>query len=141
MSAVDRQAVNAAANYLRIVSHPGRLAIALLLHGGPCAVSEIESALGLRQPNLSQHLGILRDANILTASRRAKSVVYELAPGLAADLVGAIRATMQIAPAVSTAANSVLQAAAASPKSSGVSPAEPDDALMFAHVIGRRTQG
>lgn len=91
----DKPEFIAVANCLRIVSHPSRLAIALLLLDGPCAVSEIESTLGLRQQNLSQHLGVLRDANLLTATRHAKSVVYELAEGTPRELVSAVSSAIR----------------------------------------------
>lgn len=82
--------VIAAANCLRIMGHPSRLAIAALLLEGPCAVSVMESRLKLRQPNLSQHLGLLRDANLLVSHRQAKAVVYELADGVVRELVSSI---------------------------------------------------
>lgn len=80
-------AVTTAASSLRILGHPNRLAIAVLLLEGACAVSEIESRLRLRQPNLSQHLGLLRDAGLLTSERQAKSVRYALADGPVRRLV------------------------------------------------------
>lgn len=134
-----RPGLVAVANYLRIISHPSRLAIALLLFDGPCSVSEIESALGLRQPNLSQHLGVLRDANILTASRQAKSVTYTLCDGPPRELVRGIASSVN-APATPIAPDT--RAPLAAPPSATKSAAnEPDDALMFAQVIAHRRDG
>lgn len=73
--------LEAPANLLRLLGHPMRLSIGLLLLTGPRTVAFIESHLGLKQPKLSQHLAILRDAGLLVASRKAKSVTYEIAPG------------------------------------------------------------
>ncbi|PLZ00227.1 ArsR family transcriptional regulator [Burkholderia sp. WAC0059] len=132
---VNRPELMAIANYLRIMSHPSRLAIALLLLNGPCAVSEIERSLGLRQPNLSQHLGVLRDANVLLASRHAKSVIYSLCDGLANELAQSISTVMKPTAASAIAATNIPPAPSAAPRMSGV---ESDDASMFAHVLSRR---
>lgn len=135
----DTQDITAIANYLRIVSHPSRLAIALLLLEGPRAVSEIELALGLRQPNLSQHLGVMRDAQVLTASRRAKSVVYDVADGPPRILMQALR---QCAPVRTTAAP-LATPLVAQPAGTALdrknSLNESDDGLMFAQVVQRQS--
>jgi hypothetical protein len=109
------------------------------LHDGPCAVSEIENALGLRQPNLSQHLGLLRDVNLLSASRRAKSVVCELAPGLPFELITSIRTTIQSGSS-SSARRSLASGQPAIDHSARQASAEPDDALLFAQVMARRAE-
>jgi ArsR family transcriptional regulator len=129
----------AAANYLRMISHPSRLAIVLLLLEGPCPVSVMESSLGLRQPNLSQHLGLLRDANILVSARQAKSVVYELCAGPVRDLVEAIARPLTVPVTTAVDQETVLQAApeqpaGQSPPNYRPGPTESDDALVFAHV-------
>lgn len=162
---IDKPELIAVANGLRIVSHPSRLAIALLLLDGPCAVSEIEATLSLRQPNLSQHLGILRDANLLSATRQAKSVVYELADGLPRELVHALsgaidrvnrpsRATPNAKSRTATSGAQESKPAATPAAASADKPvsvpathgsplratsAESDDGLLFAHVLQRRT--
>ncbi|RKP53743.1 ArsR/SmtB family transcription factor [Pararobbsia silviterrae] len=136
----ERPELVAVANCLRIISHPSRLAIALHLLKGPLAVSEIESELGLRQPNLSQHLGVLRDANVLTAKRRAKSVVYELVPGASCDLIDAIRASMQTTGASKTPRAPTASREPARSASLGETramSAELDDAAVFAHLLNR----
>ena len=81
----------AAADTLRTLAHPARLRIALLLLGVERSVAGIEAALGLRQPNLSQQLGALRDAGLVASRREAKSVFYRLAGPDQERLVGAIR--------------------------------------------------
>ncbi|WP_144109553.1 ArsR/SmtB family transcription factor [Paraburkholderia sp. BCC1886] len=163
---IDKPELIAVANGLRIVSHPSRLAIALLLLDGPCAVSEIEATLSLRQPNLSQHLGILRDANLLSATRQAKSVVYELADGLPRELVRALSGAIdrvnrpsqatpnaksqtatssahETKPAAATPAAASADKPASAPATHGAplraTSAESDDGLLFAHVLQRRT--
>lgn len=86
--------LEAPANLLRLLGHPMRLSICLLLLTGPRTVAFIESHLGLKQPKLSQHLAILRDAGLLAASRKAKSVTYEIAPGPVHRLLSAVAAVL-----------------------------------------------
>jgi DNA-binding transcriptional ArsR family regulator len=136
MSDVDgnKQNIVAMANCLRIVSHPSRLAIVLFLLDGSSTVSGIEQALGLRQPNLSQHLGVLRDAQLLTATRHAKSVVYEVAEGKTRAIAVALRSCLErrdsdIPPVEPTAAAVSVEV----PRK--YTPGESDEALLFAQVF------
>ena len=68
-----------AAALLRAVSNPARLRIALCLLKGERSVTELENELGLRQPNLSQHLAELRNSGLVVGRREVKSVFYSLA--------------------------------------------------------------
>ncbi len=87
------------ADILKLLGHPIRLAITLLLLSGPKTVSFIETHLGFKQPNLSQHLAILRDAKIVRSSRRAKSVTYEIGAGLPQRILLALSAALANEPA------------------------------------------
>jgi DNA-binding transcriptional ArsR family regulator len=69
----------AAAELLRALAHPMRLAILCRLLDGEVAVSGFESELGLKQPSLSQQLGQLREAGLVSTRREAKSVFYSIA--------------------------------------------------------------
>jgi DNA-binding transcriptional ArsR family regulator len=42
-------------------------------------VGELEAAVGLRQPSLSQHLGVLREEGLVSTRREGKYVYYGLA--------------------------------------------------------------
>ncbi len=53
--------------------------VALLSHGELC-VCHFEEALGLSQPNVSRHLGILRAAGVVEHRREGSWVYYSLAP-------------------------------------------------------------
>jgi DNA-binding transcriptional ArsR family regulator len=52
--------------------------IELLARRRRLAVGAIVLALGLRQPSVSKHLGVLRDAGIVSVSKEGQSRVYEL---------------------------------------------------------------
>lgn len=78
----------AAADLLRALANPHRVAIVELLARHPHRVGEIVDALHLDQPLVSQHLRVLRDARLLHAERRGKEVVYSLADDHIAHIVG-----------------------------------------------------
>lgn len=91
---------------LRLLSHPVRLHITLLLRQQPQTVSALAAILRIRQPSLSQHLAALRDADLVYATREAKCVVYAISDGLPARLINALAAlTTDTAPAVENPAS------------------------------------
>lgn len=68
-----------AATVLRTMANATRLRIVLRLLEGEAAVADLERELGVRQPNLSQQLGELRDAGLVVGRRDSRSVIYSLA--------------------------------------------------------------
>jgi len=82
-----------AAALLRALAHPARLRILCRLLDGECGVSGFESELGLRQPNLSQQLGALREAALVATRREAKSVFYRLVDDRVRAVLAALRDT------------------------------------------------
>ena len=61
-----------------MLGNPNRVRILVYLDNCDRSVREIEAALKIRQPTLSQQLGELRDAGYIVGRRIAKSVVYAL---------------------------------------------------------------
>ena len=84
--------VGPAAELLRSLASPQRLAIVCTLIEGERAVSELEATLGIRQPSLSQHLGSLREAGIIAGRREAKAAFYRVSDPRAAAVVEALHA-------------------------------------------------
>lgn len=82
--------IAAAATMLKVLGNETRLQIVLRLLRGELAVSHMERELGLRQPNLSQQLGELRDAGLVVGRRDSKSVIYSLAGPAQVRLVTAL---------------------------------------------------
>ena len=68
----------ALAGVLKLLGNANRLSIVCLLAQGERAVAEIEATLGIRQPSLSQQLGVLREGGLIHAARSAKTVTYAL---------------------------------------------------------------
>ena len=67
------------AEVLRTLAHPRRLAIVHELAIGPHEVGRLAAELGLSQPNVSQHLAVLRATGLVEAERDGREVRYRLA--------------------------------------------------------------
>jgi ArsR family transcriptional regulator len=67
-----------ASQFLKAMTNPNRLQILCKLADGPNAVGQLESALGMRQPSLSQQLARLREDGLVQTRRNGKSVIYSL---------------------------------------------------------------
>jgi DNA-binding transcriptional ArsR family regulator len=93
-----------AAELFRALAHPMRVRILSRLLDGEISVAGMENELGLRQPSLSQQLGQLRDAGIVTTRRAAKSVYYSLADQRVRVIINALRVAMDESPASAPAA-------------------------------------
>lgn len=66
-----------AANILKAVAHPMRIAILEHLEDGThMTVTQIHNLLGLEQSTTSHHLGILKDKGILGSKREGKNTFY-----------------------------------------------------------------
>lgn len=63
---------------LSALAEPNRLRILELLRAGPRPVGEIGDRLRLRQPQVSKHLRVLRDAGLVDVSADAQRRLYEL---------------------------------------------------------------
>jgi ArsR family transcriptional regulator len=66
------------AEILRTLASPRRLEILHALARGPIEVGRLAEAIGATQPNVSQHLGVLRAAGIVEAERDGREVRYRL---------------------------------------------------------------
>ena len=78
---LDRIVDNAtrAANYLKAISHEGRLMILCHLASGEKSVTELEKLLSARQAAVSQQLTRLRMEGLVTPRREGKTIYYSLA--------------------------------------------------------------
>ena len=77
-ASVPKQAIDLKAKLFRGFSDPSRLTILEALRNGPGTVSEIVSATGRSQPNVSNHLGCLRDCDLVTATQEGRYMRYQL---------------------------------------------------------------
>lgn len=67
------------AEVLKTLASPRRIEILHELARGPIEVGRLAEAIGASQPNVSQHLAVLRTAGIVEAERDGREVRYRLA--------------------------------------------------------------
>ena len=67
------------ARILKALAHPARVRLLRRLLDEECCVSEVEKCLRISQPNVSQHLRILREAGLIEGSRRRTRICYKIA--------------------------------------------------------------
>jgi DNA-binding transcriptional ArsR family regulator len=86
LAAVRSHAAEAAA-FLKALANDQRLLVLCSLLGGPLSVGEINERVHLSQSALSQHLGVLREAGLVTTDRQAQTIYYTLTPGPALQVM------------------------------------------------------
>jgi DNA-binding transcriptional ArsR family regulator len=67
------------ADVMRALASPRRLQIIHLLGAGPRDVSGLAQAMGLSQPNVSQHLAVMRASGVVEVERVGREARYRLA--------------------------------------------------------------
>jgi len=60
------------------LAHPTRIAILEILRRGEVCVCEMSPELGASQANVSQHLAVLRDSNLVVARREGMRMMYRV---------------------------------------------------------------
>jgi len=73
-----RENAETASDFLKAISHEGRLMILCSLANGEKSVTEIEAMLATRQAAVSQQLSRLRLEGLVTARREGKQIYYRL---------------------------------------------------------------
>jgi DNA-binding transcriptional ArsR family regulator len=73
-----RDNAQTASDFLKAISHEGRLMILCSLANGEKSVTEIEEMLASRQAAVSQQLSRLRLEGLVTARRDGKQIYYSL---------------------------------------------------------------
>lgn len=78
---IDKMMQNAydASNFLKAISHEGRLMILCHLVSGEKSVTELEDLLSARQAAVSQQLSRLRLEGLVKPRREGKAIYYSLA--------------------------------------------------------------
>ena len=79
------------AGFFRALAHPVRIRILEILVKGGRSVQELQAALDLDQPIVSQHLAVLRHQGILVAAKQGVSVRYTVRDPLVGDLLDVAR--------------------------------------------------
>jgi len=79
------------ARFFRALAHPTRIRILEILVRGARSVQELQEALALDQPLVSQQLAVLRNQGIVSAQKAGLSVRYTLRDPLVGDLLDLAR--------------------------------------------------
>jgi ArsR family transcriptional regulator len=83
------------ADVMRTLANPRRLEILHRLAIGPCEVGRLADDLGISQPNVSQHLAVLRNAGMVDADRTGREVRYRIADPDVIVACGIMRAVLE----------------------------------------------
>jgi len=63
---------------LKVLGHPERLAILLLVYEEEMCVKDLMEALRISQPKVSQHVGLMKELGILSFRKEGTKVIYRL---------------------------------------------------------------
>ena len=80
---IDLETMRASAartcSMLKTLSNPDRLLLLCQISQGERCVSDLEEALDIHQPTLSQQLSVLRDEGLVATRRDGKRIYYSVA--------------------------------------------------------------
>ncbi|OBI04502.1 ArsR family transcriptional regulator [Mycolicibacter nonchromogenicus] len=79
------------AEFFKTLAHPARIRILELLAERDHTVSELLPEIGLEASNLSQQLGVLRRAGMVTATKDGNAVIYSTASPVITELLAVAR--------------------------------------------------
>lgn len=79
-----------AADFLKCLANPNRLMVLCALMDGELSVSELNDSVPLSQSALSQHLSVLRDAELVETRREAQTIFYRLKDARVAPILHAL---------------------------------------------------
>ena len=80
---IDVEALKAAADkasaLLKSLSHANRLLLLCQLVESEACVHDLEKSTGIKQPSLSQQLGVLRESGLVNTRREGRQIYYSIA--------------------------------------------------------------
>ncbi|MBF8273381.1 MAG: transcriptional regulator, ArsR family [Magnetococcales bacterium] len=83
----DENNIEKVARCMKALAHPLRLKVLVALNDKERSVQDLVEAVGTTQSNVSQHLTIMRDKNILSSRREANQVFYRVGDCKVLELV------------------------------------------------------
>jgi len=87
----NQEHIETAARALKAISHPLRLKILCVIGDEETCVQDIVEAVGTSQSNISQHLAILRDKDVLLTRKDANRVFYRVGDPRTLQLIAMMR--------------------------------------------------
>jgi len=76
---MDKKIFEMHAEICKVFTNPKRLEIINLLRNGEKTVNELTELAGVPQANVSQHLTVLRQNNVVTTRRNGANIYYKIA--------------------------------------------------------------
>lgn len=76
---MDKKIFEMHAEICKVFTNPKRLEIISLLRDGEKTVNELTELAGVPQANISQHLTVLRQNNVVTTRRNGANIYYKIA--------------------------------------------------------------
>lgn len=83
--------IETAARALKAIAHPLRLKILCVIGADEACVQDIVNTVGTSQSNISQHLAILRDKEVLLSRKDANRVFYRVGDPRTLQLIAMMR--------------------------------------------------
>jgi DNA-binding transcriptional ArsR family regulator len=74
-----REAAESACALMKVLSNPDRMLLLCELSAGERNVGELQEAVGIQQPTLSQQLAVLREEDLVATRREGKNIYYSIA--------------------------------------------------------------
>ena len=74
-----QQAAAKAGGLLKVLANADRLLLLCQMSQGEYCVSDLEEMTGIKQPTLSQQLGVLREEKMVSTRREGKQIFYSIA--------------------------------------------------------------
>jgi len=71
----------------RAIANKNRMILLCQLSGGEKNVGELEEATGIRQPTLSQQIGVLREGKLISSRREGKNIYYSISNLVALQII------------------------------------------------------
>jgi DNA-binding transcriptional ArsR family regulator len=85
-----RHAADEAVAALKLLANVERMLLLCQLSQGEMCVSELEEQLDIRQPTLSQQLGVLRTEGVVSTRRQGKNIFYSVADPSLLEIVAVL---------------------------------------------------
>ena len=105
-----QEVTNLHADVCSALADPTRILILYALSDRPYNVNDLANTLGVPQPTASRHLKVLRDRNLVTATRQGTNVEYVLADHRLIEALDLLRGVMR--DRISQRASLVMEAGA-----------------------------
>jgi len=117
-----------ASDIAKQLADPLRLAILQFLTWGPCSVAKLVETTGASQPNVSNHLKLMRESGVVVAEKRGRQTFYRVASPEIAEVIAAL----------SWAAGKSVPASCSTPTSPPETPMDLREArTCYDHLAGR----